>query len=435
MVKAASARRRSAVTGPVDRPTFRRRRADRNRRVRGWAAFAAAGATAGLALWLAVGGAAGAALGAAALAAGLAAGHRLMIAPPGVPILTYHSVSPDSAWLPWADEIAVHPETLRAHLETMRRMGCEIVSTRRLVDARLGLATLPLRPVVLHFDDGYLDNWLCAAPILRAAGAPATLFASLDFIAPGAAARTAGGDQRGYMNWAELAALDGDPLFDVEPHGVDHGRVPVSERVVDRLTEANWRSLAWLQWANMPGPKHDWYLADSPPAVPLGAPVPESEGALAAPALGETAAGYRARVKRDLGRCIGEFERRLRRTPAFFCWPENRVSAAARDIAAGLGYRATTGGEGRNAAAEPPSILSRIHAGDRALGVRFGPAERLRIRAAIGLFEGNHYWYLVAAPMDLVRRLVLRLAGKRKAAPTVPPRHSRKSSLRGPVNS
>lgn len=422
------------MTGPDDRPTFRRRRADRNRRVRAWAALAGGGAAGGLALWLLVGGGTGAALGLALLAAALAAGHRLMIAPPGVPILTYHSVSPDPTWLPWASEIAVHPETLRAHLAEMARMGCEIVSSRRLVDARRGLAALPRRPVVLHFDDGYLDNWLYAAPILRAAGAAATFFASLDFVAPGAAPRVPGDDHRGYMNWAELAALEADPLFDVEPHGVDHGRVPITARVVGRLNAANWRSLAWLQWASMPGSKHDWYLAQTPPAVPLGAPVPESEGALAVPALGESRAEYRARVERDLGRCLETFEARLGRRPVLFCWPENRVSATGREVAAALGYLATTAGEGRNAAAEPWAVLSRIHAGDRALGVRWLAAERLRIRATIGLFEGNHYWYLVAAPMDLCRRLVLRLRRGKELRDSVPNRHIGKSPAGSPVN-
>jgi hypothetical protein len=72
-----------------------------------------------------------------------------------------------------------------------------------------------------------------------------------------------------------------------------------------------------------------------------------------------------------------------------------------------LGYEATTGGLGRNTAAEPAHvILSRIHAGDRALGFRWGPAESLRIRATVRLFQGNHYWYLVSAPMDLIRRTV-----------------------------
>ena len=407
--------------------TVRRRRDDRKRRIRAWLACASAGAGAGALLLVALGGTAGAALGCAALLAGFLIGHRFMIAPPGIPILTYHSVSPDASWLPWADEISVHPETLRNHLAAMRAIGCTIVSTRSLLEARAGGRPLPPRPLVLHFDDGYLDNWLHAAPLLREAGAPATFYASLDFIAPGDRPRS-GGDDHGYMSWAELAALSADPLFEVEPHGIDHGRVPVSNRTVGTLTAANWRSLAWMQWAEVPGSKHDWYLWREPPAVPVGAPVPESEGALAALAFGETEADYRNRVESHLVRCRKEFAARLGRCPETFCWPENRVSPAAREIAAVTGYRATTGGVGRNTASENPGVLSRIHAGDRALGFRFGPAERLHIRAVIGLFEGNHYWYFVAGPMSLARKLVmaLRRPSRRLAlrVPAVPIRHS-----------
>lgn len=400
------------MTWGVERQKLVLRRQERKRRLRSWVACVGGGSIAGLIAVLALGGWVGAGLGLGLILAGLAIGHRFMLAPAGVPILTYHSVSPDASWLPWGGEISVHPETLRQHLAAIRSAGREIVLTGRLVEARSAGKPLPARPVVLHFDDGYLDNWLHAAPILREAKAPATFFASLDFIAPGEEPRRWDeSDDRGYMNWAELAQLDSDPLFEVEPHGVDHGRVPISDRTVDRLTKANWRTLAWVQWAHMPGAKHDWYLHDMPPAVPLGSQVPESEGALAAPAWRdgrrESGADYRARVADHLGRCRTEFSGRLLRRPAIFCWPENRVSAAAREIAASLDYAATTGGEGRNTAAESPFILSRVHAGDRALGFRFGPAERLNIRAIIGLFEGNHYWYLVTAPMNLIRRVVL----------------------------
>jgi peptidoglycan/xylan/chitin deacetylase (PgdA/CDA1 family) len=295
--------------------------------------------------------------------------------------------------------------------------------------------------VVLHFDDGYLDNWLHAAPLLREAQAPATFFASLDFIAPGEQPRSCA-DDRGYMNWAELAALDADPLFEVQPHGIDHGRVPISAHTVATLTRANWRDLAWMQWAGVSGPKHDWYLWQEPPAVPLGAPVPESEGALAARAwLGdrlETATEYRARVASHLDRCADEFTARLGRRPSTFCWPENRVSPAAREIAAAAGYLATTGGQGRNTSSEAPAILSRIHAGDRALGLRFAAAERLHIRAVVGLFEGNHYWYFLTGPMSLTRKLVMtsRRRFRRLATrvPVVPIRHSRNARPAAPVS-
>ncbi|HEX8257943.1 MAG TPA: hypothetical protein VF589_09935, partial [Allosphingosinicella sp.] len=133
-------------------------------------------------------------------------------------------------------------------------------------------------------------------------------------------------------------------------------------------------------------------------------------GALAAPKFAdgarETDAQFRARIAADLVRCREAYAARLGHPPTLFCWPENRVAGAGREVAEKLGYRATTAGNGRNTAAEPPSILSRIHVGDRALGFRWGPAEALRLRATVRLFQGNHYWYLVAAPMDLIRRIV-----------------------------
>jgi hypothetical protein len=386
------------------------RKQDRRRRVTQWASIKGVGAAAGLALWMAIGGTAGAALGLACVAAALAGGHRLMIAPPGVPILTYHSVSPDPAWLPWSKEISVHPDTFERHLRTLRAMGCAVIPSLELVERRGSGRPLPANSVVLHFDDGYLDNWLFAVPLLRRYAMPAAFFASLDFIAPGEAVRDGGADCSGYMNWAELKAIDADSSFEVEAHGVDHARVAISERIVDKVTADNWRRLAWVQWARMEGPKHDWYRAEAPPAAPIGTLVPESEGALAAPKFAdgarETDAQFRARIAADLVRCREAYAARLGHPPTLFCWPENRVAGAGREVAEKLGYRATTAGNGRNTAAEPPSILSRIHVGDRALGFRWGPAEALRLRATVRLFQGNHYWYLVAAPMDLIRRIV-----------------------------
>jgi len=382
------------------------RKAERKRRVLGWAVIVAIGGGAALIAWRMVpdGGASAIAL----FALALAIGHRRMIAPPGVAVLTYHSVSPDAAWLPWSREITVHPDTLDRHLATLRRMGCAIVDGNDWTRRRLTGEASPADAVVLHFDDGYLDNHLYAAPLLRRYRAPATFFASLDFIAPHASA-----DGAGYMTWPQLAALDADPLFAVEPHGVDHARVPVSARIVDRVTPANWRRHAWLQWAATPGPKHDWFRLALPLAVPVGAGIPESGLALAAHAWTGTqreSDGARAgRIERDLTACRDAWTAQLGRAPHVFCWPENKCCADARAIAARLGYVATTGGRARNADGEPPAIISRIHIGDRALGVRWLAAEALHLRAAVRLMQGNHYWYLLLAPMNLTRKLVLAL--------------------------
>ncbi|SEL91537.1 Peptidoglycan/xylan/chitin deacetylase, PgdA/CDA1 family [Sphingomonas palmae] len=343
---------------------------------------------------------------------GLVVGHRYMIAPPGIAVLTYHSVSPDPRWLPWSREIAVHPTTFERHLSVLRRMGVQIVGSRAMTERRHAGAPVTPGQVVLHFDDGYLDNFRFAAPLLRAFEAPATFFASLDFVDPGSGLRGEG-PVDGYMNWDELAAIEAQPEFEVEPHGVAHARVPISEHVVGRVEAANWRAHAWLQWDATPGTKYDWYRRDLPSEVPVGSPIPMSGLALAErgfrDGVRESVQMLHDRIAGDLSLCRATFEQRLGISPRLFCWPENKLCAEARVIARDLGYRATTGGRGRNTADEPADTISRIHVNDRALGFRWLPAEALYLRAAVRLMQGNHYWYLLLAPMQVVRRMVFAL--------------------------
>lgn len=383
------------------------RKADRKRRVLAWAALTLAGVLGALAALTYMAPPLGWVAAVGSLLCGLVLGHRQMIAPPGVAILTYHSVSPAPGWLPWSREIAVDPDTFARHLETLARMDVRVIGTRALI-ARAGAgAPPPARAVVLHFDDGYRDNHLFAAPLLRRHGMPATFFPSLDFIEPDETARREG--VTGYMNWAELAALEADPLFEVEPHGVNHARVPVSDKVIGRLDPANWRAHAWMQWAAMPGPKHAWYVDAAPPAVPLGSAIPASGLALAERAwrdgARESVEAFESRIHCDLAACRVAFEQRLGVQPTIFCWPENKVGSEGRRIARALGYRATTAGKGRNAPGEPAEVLSRIHIGDRAIGFRCLPLEALYLRASVRLMQGNHYWYLIVAPMTVLRRV------------------------------
>lgn len=376
------------------------RKQERTRRVLEWAAVVSVGVVAAMLLH--------GFAGAAALTAALALGHRRMILPPGVAVLTYHSVARDPAWLPWGYEIAVAPETLARHLDTLAATGCKILPTRDYLAMRAAGTRLPDRAVLLHFDDGYLDNWLAALPLLRARAMPATFFASLDFVEPGETVRGAGAEPCGYMNWAELRAIEADPLFEVEPHGVDHGRIPLSDRSAGELTPANWRQHAWMQWAATDGPKHDWHRLALPVAVPLGRTIPESGLALASVGWRETEADLAARITRHLALCRATFEMRLGRAPQVFCWPENAVVAQGRRIAAALGYRATTGGRQRNAPGEDAAVISRIHMGDRALGWRWLAAEGLHVCAATRLAQGNLYWYAVVGPMNWTRALATR---------------------------
>jgi len=355
-------------------------------------------------------------------------GDRFMRAPGGVPVLVYHSVSPEQDWLPWSDQIAITPEGFDRQMRLLKRHGFTVMSNAEFLRRRHDGAEMPPRPVVIHIDDGYLDNWVAAVPILARHGLPATIMVSLALVESGDKPRATIDDApedalhwEGYMNWAEITRVEATGLVQIEAHGTDHGRVETGPEVVDHLDESNWRPLAWVQWRAMPGPKHGWFRHETPPVVPFGTPVRRNAPALAARAWTseglESEAGYAARVRDVLERSREALEARLGRAPILFCWPENACTETARGIAQDVGYLATTGGRGENRPEERPDVVSRVHAGDRALGWRWPWADDLHVLANARAFQGNYYWCLPMFAINGINRITrpVRRGGARPA--------------------
>lgn len=346
--------------------------------------------------------------------AGIAAASALLYRPGGVPILVYHSVSPEAGWLPWAANTSVRPETFRRHLEILKRDCWSVVSTMDLVAARQQGRPLPLRTAVLHFDDGYLDNFLFAAPLLREFGMPATFFASLDFIETGDALRsgaTGSGPAAwtGYTTASELRAMDADPLFLIEAHGVDHARVPVSDRTVGQVGADDWRRHAPLAWALDTGNKARWFECASPPAcLRPGAALPESDSTLTGrwwrDGAAESASDHAARVSAALARAHAGLAQVLARPPRVMAWPFDRSTGVAIAAARAVGFVAVTGGCGENRPDEDPTILSRVHVQDHAFGG--GPLwlEGLAFRARLNSAAGRWAWHIVVVLAAHARR-------------------------------
>lgn len=352
--------------------------------------------------------------GVALLATGAMAA-RMLRRPQGFPVLTYHSVSAAPDWLPWHREISIRPDTLDRQLRLFRRMGLTVVDTENAVRLWRDVGAPPPDTIALHFDDGYLDTWVAAAPILRRHQARATVFVSTDFIAPDTSLRptvndTTAPDWSGYMSWRELRALDAEGVIRVEAHGTDHGRVETGPRIVGRLTSENVDQLAWMQWAQMPGDKHDWFRTGARP-VPLGSDVRESAPSLSArrwsPETGvEDADSFDVRVRTTFADCIDAFQRNMGRRPQLFCWPQNRTCNRARALAAAAGFIATTGGTGRNTATDDPAVLSRVHIGQDYAGFRSGWIDDLAVRSQIRCFQGYMGWSVALAAIGALRRIV-----------------------------
>ncbi len=361
-------------------------------------------------------------------ATAMAGAHRILHRPGAVPVFTYHSVSDSDGWLPWAPNIAVSSDLFARHLDVLAGCGARVIPTAELVAARLEGRPLPRRAVVLHLDDGYLDNWVAAFPALKVRGMPATIFVSSDFIDPGSGLRpnledvAAGRADRdalqwdGYLNSDELRALQASGLIDVQSHGTDHARVFTGPEAIGALTAENWRHLAWVQWGATPGDKSGWHKLEQPLAVPLGSPVLRNGPALTSQAwlgdrletqeeFAERALGTLRRAREELGRVVG-------RPITVFCWPQNLATLRSRELAHRAGFIATTGGWEENRPGQDGRVISRVHVGRDVLGLVCPWADRMYFRAQVHVGWGNYYWYGLIFAFETIRKGVFLFRGE-----------------------
>lgn len=108
-----------------------------------------------------------------------ARGSRADRMEPGISILTYHSISASESPL----SLSIRPELF----ESQMRMLSERFEVVHLSDALESLrnGTLVGRKFAVTFDDGYLDNYTIAYPILRRYRIPAVLFVCVEAVDTG----------------------------------------------------------------------------------------------------------------------------------------------------------------------------------------------------------------------------------------------------------
>jgi peptidoglycan/xylan/chitin deacetylase (PgdA/CDA1 family) len=84
-----------------------------------------------------------------------------------VPILMYHVISSPPPNAPYP-ELYVPRASFAAEVAWLARHGYHAVTLQQVFDSWRGARTLPDRPIVLSFDDGYLSQVKNALPLLRA---------------------------------------------------------------------------------------------------------------------------------------------------------------------------------------------------------------------------------------------------------------------------
>lgn len=94
-----------------------------------------------------------------------------------VPILVYHNIQPASeAGRVRSAELTMRPEVFAAQMQYLADNKISVVSLGALVDALEGKGRVPARAVVITFDDGRVNQYANALPVLRKHGFTATFF-------------------------------------------------------------------------------------------------------------------------------------------------------------------------------------------------------------------------------------------------------------------
>ena len=89
-------------------------------------------------------------------------------------ILGYHGVAQEDEHL-WSPSLFITPEHLAGRLEFLKAGGFTVLPLGQAL-TRLRTGTLPERSVAITFDDGYVDFYRLAFPMLRAHNLPATVY-------------------------------------------------------------------------------------------------------------------------------------------------------------------------------------------------------------------------------------------------------------------
>jgi peptidoglycan/xylan/chitin deacetylase (PgdA/CDA1 family) len=89
----------------------------------------------------------------------------------GVPVLYYHSVQKNAD-----NEVIITPKTLKYELQYIKDQGYTTLTMNELYNYLLHNSPIPKKSIVITFDDGYMDNYYNAFPILKDLNMKATIF-------------------------------------------------------------------------------------------------------------------------------------------------------------------------------------------------------------------------------------------------------------------
>jgi len=144
-----------------------------------------------------------------------------------VPIILYHRIDIS----PINSQYYVPPDKFEEEMKLLHDWGYETISTELLIKAITEGADLPPRPLLITFDDGHLNNYTAAFPIMQKYGFTGVLYIVANYM---------GADQ--YMNADQIKEM-ANAGWEVGSHSISHSDLTSLEPYRQRYEVVESRTL------------------------------------------------------------------------------------------------------------------------------------------------------------------------------------------------
>ena len=141
----------------------------------------------------------------------------------GVPVVNYHQVNDK-----FNTALTMTTADFEEQMAYLRDNGYHSITQEQLTAYLKGEDDLPDKPVLITFDDGYIDNYQCAYPIMKKYGMRGTIFVIINFL-----------DQPNYLTTAQMQEMAQNGM-EFGSHTITHKRLTNMDqaRVHRELTES-----------------------------------------------------------------------------------------------------------------------------------------------------------------------------------------------------
>ncbi len=318
-----------------------------------------------------------------------------------IPVINYHSVGlKHPAWK--KNYLTLEPPFFEDQLKYFSRYY-NTITLKEYWEIRNRKRDPVKNAIVLTFDDGYLDNWQYAYPLLKKFGLKGTIFVSTELVDLKNGVRPNLDDvwnskakmedlkNWGFLSWEEMHIMEQSGVMDIQSHTMTHTKYPVSVKLVG-FHKPGADCLYYI--GNLFPEKKPYYIEDSgfEKLLSYGFPVFEMQSAVIARKVEinpefinhctkvlntynfseyqfekafelvkdkyekmsnsntliisrETEDDCQERIRYEVFDSKRIIEEKLNKTVEFLCWPHGDNNDLANEMAMQAGYKATSLGK------------------------------------------------------------------------------------------